>query len=89
MALSPVTDPAQPLEVAPARVVATKIFVSGLRIEAQIGVYAHERGRTQPLILDVELDAAIAGPGLVHERHPQRAGVLPRRLRPVRRRRVR
>lgn len=62
MALSPVTDPTQPLEAAPARVVATKIFVSGLRIDAQIGVYAHERGRTQPLILDVELDAAIAGP---------------------------
>lgn len=28
----------------------------GLRVEAEIGVYGHERGRTQPLIVDVEAD---------------------------------
>lgn len=43
------------------RVTQTRVFVTGLRIEAEIGVYAHERGRAQPLIVDVELDLAVAG----------------------------
>ncbi len=62
MALSPVTDSLPPDAAGSVRVVATKIFVSGLKVDAQVGVYAHERGRTQPLILDVELDAATASP---------------------------
>jgi len=32
-----------------------KVFVRGLRIDARIGVHAHERGRRQPLIVEVEL----------------------------------
>jgi dihydroneopterin aldolase len=43
------------------RVVTSKVFVTGLRIEAEIGAYAHELGRRQPLIIDVELDAPVAG----------------------------
>jgi 7,8-dihydroneopterin aldolase/epimerase/oxygenase len=43
------------------RVVGMKVFVRALRIEAEIGVYAHEHGRAQPLIADVELDVAAAG----------------------------
>lgn len=43
------------------RVVMTKIFVTGLKIDAEIGVYAHEKGRAQPLIADVELDVPAAG----------------------------
>ncbi len=43
------------------RIVMTKIFVTGLRVEAEIGVYAHEKGRAQPLIVDVELDVPAAG----------------------------
>ena len=39
----------------------TKVFVRGLAIDASIGVYAHEQARTQPLIVDVELDVAAAG----------------------------
>jgi dihydroneopterin aldolase len=35
-----------------------KVFVREARIEAEIGVYAHEHGRRQPLIIDVELDIA-------------------------------
>ena len=31
------------------------VFVEGLALEAEIGLYAHERGRTQPLSVDVEL----------------------------------
>ncbi len=30
----------------------------GLAVEAEIGVYGHERGRTQPLVVDVEVDLA-------------------------------
>ena len=32
----------------------TTLFVSGLAIDAEIGVYPHERGRTQPLVVDLE-----------------------------------
>lgn len=31
------------------------VFVRGLKVQAFIGVYAHEKGRTQPLIVDAEL----------------------------------
>ena len=34
----------------------SKIFVTGVKVQAQIGVYRHEIGRVQPLIIDVELD---------------------------------
>jgi dihydroneopterin aldolase len=36
-----------------------RVFVRGLRVDAAIGVHAHEQGRTQPLIIDVELDAEL------------------------------
>jgi dihydroneopterin aldolase len=41
-----------------ARVIVTKIFVRALKVEAWIGVYDHEYGARQPLIIDVELDVA-------------------------------
>lgn len=44
-----------------ARIVMTKIFVTGVKIDAEIGIYRHERGRHQPLIVDVELDVPSAG----------------------------
>jgi len=34
------------------------VFVRGLRLEAGIGVYAHEQGRLQPLMIDVALTLA-------------------------------
>lgn len=40
---------------APVRREALTIFVRGLRIDARIGVYEHEMGRWQPLVVDVEL----------------------------------
>jgi len=43
------------------KILVTKVFVRGLAIEAEIGVYPHERGRRQPLIVDVEVDVAAAG----------------------------
>lgn len=52
-------DPTQP---APgARVVMTKVFVTGVQVQAEIGVYRHEVGRLQPLVVDVELDVPTAG----------------------------
>ena len=44
-----------------AKVVMTKVFVTGLQVQAQIGVYKHEIGRVQPLVVDVELDVPTAG----------------------------
>ena len=61
MALSPVTESDLPAPTPGSRVVATKVFVTGLKVDAHIGVYAQERGRAQPLVIDVELDAATAG----------------------------
>ncbi len=37
---------------------ALTVFMRGLAIEAEIGVYPHERGRPQPLVIDVELALA-------------------------------
>ncbi len=57
------TEPPRPLETAGSalRVVSTSLIVRGLEVEAEIGVYAHEQGRRQPLIVDVELEIAAAG----------------------------
>ena len=42
--------------------VSAKVFVRGLKVEAQIGVYDHELGRGQPLLIDAELDVVMAEP---------------------------
>lgn len=34
----------------------SRVFVTGVKVQAEIGVYRHEIGRVQPLIVDVELD---------------------------------
>jgi dihydroneopterin aldolase len=43
------------------RVVSGRIFVTGMKIQAEIGVYRHEIGRHQPLVVDVELEVPTAG----------------------------
>jgi dihydroneopterin aldolase len=43
------------------QVVMTKVFVTGLAVQAEIGVYRHEIGKMQPLVVDVELDVPTAG----------------------------
>jgi len=45
------------------RTAMTRVFVTGLRLQAEIGVYRHEIGKRQPLSIDVELDVPSAGPG--------------------------
>jgi dihydroneopterin aldolase len=37
------------------RITQTSVFVRGLKVEAEIGIYEHEHGRRQPLVVDVEL----------------------------------
>lgn len=58
----PADLPETPSETAPSpsRIVITKVFVRGLKVEANIGVYRHEKGRRQPLVIDVELDVAVS-----------------------------
>ncbi|MES2035078.1 MAG: dihydroneopterin aldolase [Pseudomonadota bacterium] len=60
MAASPLSDDS-PRPAPAARVVIAKVFVRGLHIDAEVGVYHHERGKLQPLIVDVELDVAAVG----------------------------
>jgi len=43
------------------RTAMTRVFVTGLKVQAEIGVYRHEIGRVQPLVVDVELDVPSAG----------------------------
>ena len=47
--------------MAASRLAAVKVFVRGLKLYAEIGVQEHEYGRTQPLVIDVELDVAVKG----------------------------
>jgi len=35
-----------------------KVFVRALRLDTEIGLYPHERGRSQPLFIDIELELA-------------------------------
>jgi dihydroneopterin aldolase len=49
------------LMAAGVRTVMTKVFVTGLKVQAEIGVYRHEIGRVQPLVVDVELDVPTSG----------------------------
>src|ERR1700691_4409748 len=56
---TPTSGPPDPTS-ASSRIVITKVFVRGLRVDAHIGVYRHEMGRTQPLVVDVELDVAVS-----------------------------
>lgn len=32
------------------------VFMRGLELEAEVGVHPHERGRTQPLVVDAEVE---------------------------------
>lgn len=49
------------------RVAMTRVFVAGLKLQAEIGVHRHERGQPQPLSVDVELDIPAAGAGRLSE----------------------
>jgi dihydroneopterin aldolase len=58
----PKEAPATPTPAEPdLKILVTKVFVRGLTIEAEIGVYEHELDRRQPLVVDVELDVAAGG----------------------------
>ena len=46
---------------AASHVLTTRVFVRGLEVRAEIGVYERERGITQPLIVDIEVEVEAAG----------------------------
>jgi dihydroneopterin aldolase len=46
---------------AASHVVTTKVFVRGLEVRAEIGVYERERGITQPLVVDIEAEVEATG----------------------------
>lgn len=50
------TVTALPLVEALPRRLGMTVHVRGLAVEAGIGVYDHEKGRLQPLVIDVDLD---------------------------------
>jgi dihydroneopterin aldolase len=43
------------------RCLSASVFVRALKVEAEIGVHAHERGRRQALLIDVEVFLAHSG----------------------------
>ncbi|HEX3888686.1 MAG TPA: dihydroneopterin aldolase [Phenylobacterium sp.] len=60
MTAAPQPEPPPPVPTE-GKVVMTKVFVTGLAVQAGIGVYRHEIGKVQPLLVDVELDVPTAG----------------------------
>ena len=62
---SPIPFP--PPESSGAVVKAARIFVRAMRIDAEIGIHDHEYGRTQPLIVDVEMTIAADGFENIHD----------------------
>lgn len=44
-----------------AAITTTRVFVRGLEVLAEIGVYAHERGVRQPLFVDIEVEVDARG----------------------------
>lgn len=50
--------------------VTTKIFIKGLNVAAECGVYAHEKGRQRPLVVDIAVwvGEGVRGQGDVLER---------------------
>jgi dihydroneopterin aldolase len=63
----PLPEPVREETPATPRIVITKVFVRGLAVDAHIGVYKHEKGRTQKLVIDVELDVAVTDWGALSE----------------------
>jgi dihydroneopterin aldolase len=45
----------------PSHISETRVFVRGLEVHAEIGVYDHEQGRTQSLLVDIEVTVETGG----------------------------
>jgi 7,8-dihydroneopterin aldolase/epimerase/oxygenase len=43
------------------RITGATVFVRAIRVDAEIGIHDHEYGRTQPLMVDVEMTIDAAG----------------------------
>ena len=53
--------------VQPMAVVTVEVTISGLQVAADIGVYAHEHGRPQPLMVDIVLGVAAPARDMLDE----------------------
>jgi len=51
-----------PLKIANAATAEAHVFIRDLKLDAHIGVYAHEEGRTQPIRINVDLTVSDTGP---------------------------
>ncbi len=49
------------------KLTAATVFVRAMRIQAEIGIHDHEYGRSQPLIVDVEMQIDAAGFDNIHD----------------------
>ncbi|HEX7776906.1 MAG TPA: dihydroneopterin aldolase [Parvibaculum sp.] len=56
-------DNVRPLKIADAAHAIRHVFVRDLLLDAHIGVYAHEQGRTQPIRVNVDLTVSEAAHG--------------------------
>jgi dihydroneopterin aldolase len=56
-------DNVRPLKIADAAHAIRHVFVRDLLLDAHIGVYAHEHGRTQPIRVNVDLTVSEAAHG--------------------------
>jgi dihydroneopterin aldolase len=54
--MAPMQTSAPKADPSPRRVERLRLFMKGLTVQAQIGLYARERGRRQPLVIDVEVE---------------------------------
>jgi dihydroneopterin aldolase len=57
------TDPETviPLKIANADEAVRHVFIRDLRLDAHIGVFRHEEGRTQPIRINIDLTVSDAG----------------------------
>lgn len=51
----PATHPPDEETAGTVRALESRIFVKGLMLEAEIGVYSHEKGARRPLVIDIEI----------------------------------
>ena len=48
------------------RLTRATIFARAIRLDVEIGIYGHEYGRVQPLVIDVEIEMAATGGSFEH-----------------------
>lgn len=55
-----------PLKTTAPRLTRAAIFARAIRLDVEIGIYGHEFGRVQPLVIDVEVEMVAGVSGFEH-----------------------